>query len=149
MRFLKDLLAKIQVLPLSPALRWGLVTGVFLLCVLAVLVALPKGKQVSQDAETMEGPVPVVVVSDEYSEGTHEIEGTIELRNRCQRLDASGMLDESMSPPIVRVDLTSEDDEGICLEIPEVRDFKVSVPGPEEAQIEVFVNGIPLSGTAL
>lgn len=149
MRFLNTLLAKIRALPYPPALTWGFITAGILLCVVAVLLMIPKEKEVGTLEERTEGPVPAVTVSDTYTEGTHEIEGTIELRNRCQRLDASGMLDETMTPPIVRVDLTSEDDEGICLEIPEVRDFKVSVPGPEEATVEVFVNGIPLSGTAL
>lgn len=96
-----------------------------------------------------ESNLPPVTLTSSYSDGTHTIAGSIELKNRCQRLDASAMLDESVTPAIIRVDLTSDDDEGICLEIPETRSFSISVEADESAEIQVFVNGLPLNGDAV
>ena len=92
---------------------------------------------------------PSVQLSPSYEDGEYTIRGSVTLKNRCQRLDTSAMLDDSVAPPIIRVDITSEDDEGICLEIPDTREFSVTVEGPEGAEIEIFINGLPLEGDAV
>jgi len=98
------------------------------------------------ERETFEAPALPVTVSSVYEDGVHTLEGSVTLRNRCQRLDTLATLDESASPAIIRLDITSEHDEGICLEIPDTREFTLEVEGPEDAQVQVYVNGLPEGG---
>lgn len=149
MRFLLDRIRAFRLPPLGRPSQIGIALGGALIVLLAgVILFLPRTSEVMEDESGERGESTPVSFADTYEEGTHEITGSITLRNRCQRFDASGMLDESVTPALVRIDITSEDDEGICLEIPETRDFTVSVPGPEDAGVEVYVNGIPSSGNA-
>ena len=147
MGFIQKISARWRALP--P--RIHLFIGVGALMLLGVFLALffLRPSVAPIERETFDAPVPPITVSSSYEDGTHTIEGTVTLRNRCQRLDALATLDEASTPSIIRVDITSEHDEGICLEIPDTREFSLTLEGPEEAQIEVFVNGIPQSGTAL
>lgn len=100
------------------------------------------------ERETFEAPALPVAVTSSYEEGIHTLTGAATLRNRCQRLDAVATLDETMTPALIRVDVTSEHDEGICLEIPEERTFELEVEGPENARVQIFVNGLPQDGDA-
>jgi len=101
------------------------------------------------ERETFETPALPVSISSTYLDGVHTIEGAVTLRNRCQRLDTIATLDETLSPALIRIDVTSEHDEGICLEVPEERTFTLEVEGPEAVRMEVFVNGLPQGGDAL
>jgi len=100
------------------------------------------------ERETFETPTLPVSVTSTYEEGVHTLTGAATLRNRCQRLDAVATLDETMTPALIRIDVTSEHDEGICLEIPEERTFEIEVEGPENARVQIFVNGLPQDGDA-
>lgn len=121
--------------------------SIVLIGVLAVLFLWPHSAG-APEASALEH-VPEVTVSSEYANGEYVVSGTVSLKNRCQRLDTMGSVDETTSPVTVRVDLTSDYDEGICLELPDVRTFELTVPGPEGAHVRVFVNGIPQEGDAL
>lgn len=124
-----------------------IVGSLVLIGVFAVLFLWPHSAG-APEAEVGEH-VPAVTVSSSYADGTYTVSGTVSLKNRCQRLDTMGSIDETTSPATVRIDLTSDFDEGICLEIPDVRPYEVTVEGPEGAQVRVFVNGIPQEGDAL
>ncbi len=93
--------------------------------------------------------VPPITFEHTYEDGVHTISGTVTLRNRCQRFDASSFVDDSTTPITIRVDLTSEHDEGICLELPDTRTFSLEVEAPEGAQTAVYINGLPSTGAAL
>lgn len=124
-----------------------IVGSLVLIGVLAILFLWPHNASAPEAASSEH--VPVVTVASEYADGEYVISGTVSLKNRCQRLDTMGSVDETTSPVTVRVDLTSDFDEGICLEIPDVRTYKLTVAGPEGASVRVFVNGIPQEGDAL
>lgn len=108
-----------------------------------------RSERTQTQLETFETPSLPVSIENTYEDGVHTLEGTVTLRNRCQRLSTIASLDESSSPATIRVDLTSEHDEEICLEIPDTRTFSLEVEGPENAAVQIFINGIPQSGNAL
>ena len=147
MRFTRNLLASWQ----SLSTRTHLSIGAGALIVLAVFIAFFYSRPSSStDAlETFETPNLPITMTSSYADGAHSIEGTVTLRNRCQRLDTIATLDDTQTPALIRIDVTSEHDEGICLEIPDTRTFTIEVEGPEDARLEVFVNGLPQTGDAL
>ncbi len=134
---------------LSPRTHLSIGAGalIILAAFLALLYFRPAVAPVER--ETFEAPALPITLSTTFAEGVHTIEGSVTLRNRCQRFDAVAALDESATPAIIRVDITSEHDEGICLEIPDTREFSLEVEAPEDARIEVFVNGLPQGQDAL
>ena len=134
---------------LSPRIHIAITVGGLILLAVAVGLYLFIRAQTTNELETHIEEFPPVTVNHVYEEGTHTISGTITLRNRCQRFDSSSFVDDSTTPVTIRVDLSSEHDEGICLEIPDTRDFTLTVEAPEDAKVEVYSNGIPSSGTAL
>lgn len=147
MRFTKNLLTSWK----SLSARTHLFIGVGALIVLAILIAFfyLRPAPASDQLETFETPNLPITMTSSYADGVHFIEGSVTLRNRCQRLDTIATLDDTTSPALIRVDVTSEHDEGICLEIPDTRTFTLEVEGPEDARLQVYVNGLPQSGDAL
>lgn len=146
MSFVRNLLSRFH---LSRPAKIGVVIGLVAVAFLAgVIYFLPRTQEVARNQRQEGAPVPVSYTAT-FDAGTHTIAGTVSLKNRCQPFDASAVLDESVTPAIVRVELLAGDDEGVCLEIPEERSFSVSVEGPEAAAVQVFVNGIPASGEAI
>jgi len=147
MRFIQTILGSWKGLP--P--RVHLVIGIGALAVLVVFLSLfffrPAVAPVER--EVFEVPALPITATSTYEDGVHLIEGTVTLRNRCQRLDTIATLDDQSAPAIIRIDITSEHDEGICLEIPDTREFSLEVEGPEAARLEIFVNGLPQEGDAL
>ena len=146
MSFVRNLLSRVH---LSRPAKIGIAFGLIAAALLAsVIYFLPKTQEVARDRQEEGAPVPVSYTAS-FDEGTHTVTGTVSLKNRCQPFDASAVLDESVTPAVVRVELLAGEDEGVCLEIPEERSFSVSVDGPEAAAVQVFVNGIPASGEAI
>lgn len=144
MRFIQNLLASWKAF--SPRTHLLLAAGalVILAAFAALLYFRPAVAPVER--ETFEAPTLPVSVTSSFEEGIHYIEGTVTLRNRCQRLDTVASLDETGGAPVIRVDITSDHDEGICLEIADTRSFELEVEGPESARIEIYVNGLPEGG---
>ena len=144
MRFIRTLLSSWKGLPPRTHL---LIAGGALVILIAFGVFLyTRPVATPVERETFEDPALPVTLSTSYEEGVHTSEGTATLRNRCQRLNAIASLDDTEAPALIRIDITSEHDEGICLEIPDTRTFTLEVEGPEDARTEVFVNGIPQGG---
>jgi len=147
MQFIRPLLASWK--RISPRTHLLIGFGALVVLLLFAVFLYTRPATAPVERESFEDPALPITLSNTFSEGVHTVEGTVTLRNRCQRLDTIASLDDAQTPAIIRVDITSEHDEGICLEIPEARTFTLDVEGPEEAKIEVYVNGIPQSGSAL
>ena len=144
MRLIRTLLSSWKQLPPRTHLLITLGALIILIAFGVFLYTRPAAAPVER--ETFEDPALPVSTTSTYLDGVHTIEGTVTLRNRCQRLDAIASLDDTQVPALIRVDITSEHDEGICLEIPDERAFTLEVEGPEDTRIEVYVNGIPQGG---
>lgn len=134
---------------LSPRVHVFIISGALLILAAAIGLYFFIRAQTTSHEAPITDDFPPVTVEHTYEDGVHTISGTITLRNRCQRFDSSSFIDDSTTPVTIRVDLTSEHDDGICLEIPETREFLIDVEAPEDAHVEVYSNGIPSSGTAL
>jgi hypothetical protein len=147
MRLIRTILGSWKRLPPRLHLIVGVGALVLLVGFLSLFLFRPAIAPVER--EVFETPDLPITVSSSYEDGVHLIEGSVTLRNRCQRLDTVATLDDQSMPAIIRIDITSEHDEGICLEIPETREFSLEVEGPEEALLEIFVNGLPQEGDAL
>ena len=147
MRFIQTILGSWKSLPPRIHLIIGVIALVILIGFVSLFLFRPA--QAPIEREVFEAPALPITISSTYADGVHLIEGSVTLRNRCQRLDTLASLDDQSDPAIIRVDITSEHDEGICLEIPDTREFSLEVEGPEAAQLEVFVNGLPQNGDAL
>lgn len=134
---------------LRPRTHLSVIAGsvVVLLSFAALLYFRPAVAPVER--QTFEAPALPVSITSSYANGTHTISGSVTLRNRCQRLSTVATLDDTHTPALIRIDVTSDHDEGICLEIPDTRTFELSVEGPEDARLEVFVNGLPQGADAL
>lgn len=146
MSFFTDLLSKVR---LTRAAKIGIAAGAALiLLIAAVIYFLPKTHEVARENSDEVAEIPVLF-TNVFEDGTHTVSGVATLRNRCQPFDASGVLDSEVSPNVVRIELLAGDDEGVCLQIPEERSFEVSVEGPADSTVQVFVNGIPTSGSAI
>lgn len=130
---------------------WVTTTLLITALILATLGAYLWYSYQSRQAQITEeaASAPAVTYRDSFKAGVHTISGTVVLRNRCERLEASAVADTEVDPPVVRVDLFIPEDTGICLELPTERAFSVSVEASDAAMVQVFVNGIPASGEAL
>ncbi len=85
-----------------------------------------------------ETAAPSVNVESEYEEGVHYITGTVSVPDRCISVIPSSTL---LPDGVMRVDLSLSPDEGLCLELPTEVEFSTEVEAPEEAPLEVYVNG--------
>ncbi len=135
----------------SMSARTHIIIGSVALAVLVVLVGvlILARMQANHSDTTGLADVPPIAFEHMYSSGVHTISGTVTLRNRCQRFDALSFVDDSTTPVTIRVDITSEHDDGICLELPDVREFSLDVEAPEDAAVAVYINGLPSTGSAL
>jgi hypothetical protein len=94
--------------------------------------------------------VPVVAVHDAYKKGMHTISGSILVPDACIPASASVTLSgDASSTQSILIAVTTEDDGGICLQVPTSDTFQMTLAAPANLPIQATVNGVSASTTSL
>ncbi len=89
-------------------------------------------------------------VHDLFKKGTHTITGSLEAPNACAIVQAQATLASSTDQTqVIRVAISIQKDEGVCLQEPTMMDFSATVVAPAHTPITTSVNGAEVPTTVL
>lgn len=89
--------------------------------------------------EYVKPDAPVVTLESSYDEGSFAFEGSLETPTHCTQVSAAA----SLTPEgVIRLDVSTVDDEDICLMLSAAKEFSAELAAPEESQVIVYVNGV-------
>jgi hypothetical protein len=91
----------------------------------------------------------VQVLSDTYKKGVHTIKGTATVPTACTTLNATSSAADyaSTSAQGIRINLSAETDDGICLDIPTQAYFSITQTAEQNATVSVYANGELITST--
>lgn len=92
--------------------------------------------------------VPPVALHDAYKKGVHTLTGSLMAPDACGQLSAAASLGGASTSPSISVALSLSDQPGVCLELPTMLPFKLTVSAPANIPIDVTVDGQPASTTS-
>ena len=94
--------------------------------------------------------VPSVTLRDVFKKGTHTITGSFLAPNACTVVSAAAaLLGDASSTESIRVDISLEDDEGVCLQLPTQESFSTTIAAPANLPLRATVNGEEATTTVL
>ncbi len=85
--------------------------------------------------------IPPVKLHDIFKKGTHTITGTIRTPNACTAVSAIASITGASSTPSIQVAVSLPKDTGVCLQLPVMKTFSVTVVAPAGLPISAIVNG--------
>lgn len=111
-------------------------------------LSVPRVRDVD-DAESSVSSVlasttPLVSLHTSFKKGVHTITGSVWAPNACTSATVEATLTETSR---ILLDVSMPEDTGLCLEVPTEVPFSTSVTAPEEALVDVRVNGVVASTT--
>jgi hypothetical protein len=89
-----------------------------------------------------ETTVPTVTLHDSFKKGLHTITGSIETPNACTRVLAkASIVGDASSTQNILVEIATQTDSGVCLQIPTRADFQATTSAPANLSITAVING--------
>jgi hypothetical protein len=114
-------------------------------------ISVPRTRDIevksSLPAETTD--VPSVTLRDSFKKGLHTISGWIEAPNACTAISASATLSGASSTESILIEIFTQSDSGVCLQVPTRTSFETTISAPVNLPITVTVNGSPATATSL
>ena len=131
---------------------WLAATIIALALIIGFVLSVPRTRDVGEtvpprSAETI---APSVALRDSFKKSVHTITGSIEAPNACAIVSANAtFLNEASSTESILLEISLQEDSGVCLQIPTSMSFSATVNAPADLPIAVTVNGAPATATAL
>ena len=122
----------------------GIVFAWFALSVPRAGVVIPE-----QKAEIAAFKVPSVTLRDVFKKGTRTLNGSIVVPTVCTTVSALATLDATSTPSRIILSLSIPEDTGICLQREATASFLTTLVAPADVPVEVNVNGVLATTTAL
>ena len=122
-----------------------------LLLVIGFALSVPHTRDVIQTPASPQetASVPSVKLRDTFKKGLHTITGTIETPNACTAVSAVASLTGASSTPSILVAISVPKDAGVCLQVPAVATFSMTIVAPVHLPITATVNGAGATTSAL
>lgn len=130
---------------------WAAAGIITLIVVLGFMLSVPHTRDAALPLTPQaEAAVPSVMLRDSFKKGVHTITGSILMPNACATLAADAIMTGSASSTqAIVVEITTENDTGVCLQIPVAANFSVTIPAPASLPITATVNGSVASTSVL
>lgn len=106
----------------------------------------------AEESLKQEAPAaPAVSLEDSFRRGTRSFSGSVPVSSACSSATAEALFagDASSTPPHIVLSISTIEPEGVCLRLPGTAEFSASLEAPEEATLEVRVNGATTTILAL
>lgn len=121
-----------------------------LVVIAGFVISVPHTRDLGIKPAAAEDPiVPPVTLHDYYKKGVHTISGSIEVPNACTPVSVTATLSGSASSTqSILIAISSQNDSGICLQVPTRVLFKTMLTAPAALPIRATVNGAVATTTS-
>lgn len=120
---------------------FGIFLGVFIFAFGIFAYRISESPAPSKETGTAAGAaISDIRITDTYKKGVHTIRGTATVPTACTRLSAAASVPDASST-LIRVDLSAQIDEGMCLAVPTAVPFTLTATASAGVPVEIYANG--------
>lgn len=128
---------------------WGAAGIIALIVIGGFVLSVPHTRDIVETKVAVQATsTPALALRDIYKKGIHSISGSLLAPDACAAASAEATLQgDASSSQSILLNITVDDDAGVCLELPTKVSFDTTIQAPANIPITALINGEPATST--